>query len=65
MTFEEFFIESMNTPTPLRRGQFAYTLLYEKRTDLAARMVEEQPDVDPFYLDTKIPEFLVWVAKNW
>ena len=65
MTLEEFFMESMTAPTPLRRGQFAYNLLYEKRPDLATRIVENHSDVDPFYTDEKIPQFLLWVGENW
>ena len=65
MTFEEFLIESMNTPTPLRRGQFACNLLYKKRPDLAARIFDNHPELDPFYRDTNIPKFMIWVGENW
>ena len=65
MTFEEFLIESMNTPTEMRRGQFAVNLLAEKRRDLFDKMMKSYPEVDPFYQDVLIPKFLIWVGNNW
>ena len=65
MTFEEFLIESMNTQTHLRRGQFACWLLNEKRRDLYDKMMVERVDVDPFHDDLVIPRFIIWVGENW
>lgn len=65
MTFDQFLIESMNTPTNLRRGQFAVNLLSQVRYDLYELLTETGPGVDPFYNDTLIPSFLVWVGENW
>lgn len=64
-SYEEYVVEAMNTATTLRRGQFACNLLYKKRPDLAGRLFDNHPDLDPFYVDEKIPAFLTWVGENW
>lgn len=61
-SFEEYLIEAMNTPTALRRGQFAVNLLFDKRPDLCGKL---DIDLDPFYQDIRIPQFLTWVGENW
>lgn len=65
MTFEQFLTDSMNTPTNLRRGQFAVNLLSQVRYDLYESLTENGLGVDPFYDDTLIPKFLVWAGENW
>jgi hypothetical protein len=46
-----------------RPGQAHFNALYELRPDLADEI--RGTDLDPFYNDTRIPEFLCWVVAHW
>ena len=69
ITFEKFIEKTMGCTsaflrsTGQRRGQYAFNLLDEHRRDLADKIVKT--DNDPFYEDERIPQFLVWLEKNW
>lgn len=69
MTFEEYtalvvkrypFYRETND---WRSGQTYFNLLYRINPDLA-NSVRSSP-IDPFYLDARIPAFLLYVGKNW
>ena len=47
-----------------RMGQAYFNQLYEDRPDIA-KDVREDPDLDPFYDDSKIGQFLAFVANSW
>lgn len=64
-SFEDYLIEAMNTPTTLRRGQFAVNLLYDHRPDLYIKVTTTTEYIDPYYHDIRIPQFLTWVGENW
>lgn len=46
-----------------RKGQAFFNQLAEVRPDLAERV--RGTVLDPFYQETRLPEFLSFVAKNW
>jgi len=47
----------------LRMGQIFYNQLSELKHDLALQIVST--NLDPFYNDNVIPDFLNWVDANW
>jgi len=46
-----------------RVGQWMFNVLHEMRPELANAV--RGGDLDPFYDDAKIDNFLNWVSKNW
>jgi hypothetical protein len=50
-------------PSDLRMGQFFYNSLHDVRPDLAERVAGT--DDDPFYLDSRLPEFCGAIAWWW
>lgn len=63
MRYEDYLRRTMIPPRSLRRGQWAFNLLYELRPDLARRVVGTP--LDPFHNDYRLPTFFGWVGNNW
>lgn len=70
MTFEQYLEEVQATfqkwstaSNPWRLGQTYFNVLCELRPDLSERI--RTTDLDPFYRDQIIPEFLNWVGEQW
>ena len=47
-----------------RVGQAAFNSLLEHRPDLAEK-IRGDPDLDPFYYSSKLPEFYSYLKANW
>lgn len=47
----------------LRWGQAHFNVLHDVHPDLSARV--HNTELDPFYLDERIPQFLAFVSSNW
>lgn len=62
-TFETFITEASWHKPSQRPGQRYMNLLMDMRPDLA-KMVRAN-DLDPFYLDERIPMFLEYVMRHW
>lgn len=46
----------------LRRGQAAYETLWKWDLRLASKV--DGSEIDPYYVDERIPDFLEWVAAH-
>lgn len=46
-----------------RKGQLHFNLLHRLRPDLADKI--RGTEIDPFYLDERIPTYLTWITNNW
>ncbi len=46
-----------------RKGQYAFNLLHEHRPELAN--ATRGTSLDPFHRDDVLPEFMMYVEKNW
>ena len=69
MTFEEYLVQVNrdyvdNAPT-LRLGQQYSNTLHLAKPALGKYIAERVPNVDPFYDDARLPEFLEYVAGIW
>lgn len=62
-TFETFITEASWHERSLRPGQRYMNLLTDMRPDLAADV--RANDLDPYYLDERIPMFLEFVMRHW
>ena len=51
-----------NNPHNLRLGQFYANELSTHNLELSRKVPS---DVDPYYLTTRLPDFLKWVSENW
>jgi hypothetical protein len=47
-----------------REGQTAFNLLYILRPDLSEQ-IRGDVQLDPFYVDGKLPAFWAWVEQEW
>lgn len=66
MTFDEYVVEASEyqRENPHQRsGQVYFNVLYQVRPDLSERI--RTTDLDPFYRDQRLPQFLEFVANNW
>jgi hypothetical protein len=66
MTFDEFLATVKQTEADKphwRRGQTVFNVLYQLRPDLAERI--RTTDLDPFYLDNRVPWTLAWIEDEW
>lgn len=64
MSFEEYFNDVNDfVPSVLRKGQYAFNLLHTVRPDITAQILATE--LDPFYIDSKLPEFMARVKQVW
>lgn len=65
MTYAEYLESVMRyrAGTNLRRGQAAFNMLHDHRPDLAEMV--QSTDLDPYYLDARLPAFYSFVGENW
>lgn len=69
MTFEEYLIQvnkdyAVNAPT-IRLGQQYSNTLYAAKPALGSYITSRASHVDPFNDDSRLPEFLNYVARIW
>lgn len=63
-TFADYVVAIMMTkPDTQRYGQWAFNLLHELRPELADEV--RATEVDPFYDNLRVPEFLDWLEGKW
>ena len=63
-TFEDYLVMIYREHnTSLRLGQQAFTTLGVMRPDLAEQVMGME--LDPFYADEYLPEFLAYVGHHW
>ena len=66
MEFHEYLSEVMlemdNNPQ-MREGQVYFNVLYKMKPELANKITGTE--LDPFYQDEKLGEFLSFICKNW
>lgn len=65
MKFETYLEQITNQPPPpgWRRGQAAFNLLHQERPDLSEEI--HTSCLDPYYDDTRLPQFLRFVEELW
>lgn len=67
MTFYQYLMVCMATykgsHSTLRMGQVYYNVLYTYRPNLGTEV--NGGDMDPFHIDSRIPQFLSWVEAHW
>lgn len=64
MTYDEYLATVDRTDRlGLRRGQHYYNVLYNLRPDLANAVCDTP--ADPFYDDSRIDDFLIFIQVNW
>jgi hypothetical protein len=68
MTFNQY-VEMVRQLAPLhpewREGQRYFNTLHDVRPDLADKVINAFPIVDPFYRDELIASFLGFVGEQW
>ena len=66
MTLNEFIqeVSKAERPKELRHGQWLVNSLSMVRPDLGNQMTADKP-FDPFYDDSRIPAFWVWLGEHW
>lgn len=64
MELWEFLRDMTRIPQEQRPGQYAFNLLCQVRPDLSEQ-VRGRLQVDPFYNDRFIPNFIQFVSDNW
>lgn len=69
MTFEQWLCKTMTyeKPSYIRLGQHIWNSLCEDKADLINHICNDDEiyKLDPFYVDSRIPAFLVYVQENW
>ena len=66
-SFEDYWdalTERWQAPQPFRLGQDAFNLLHRFRPDLCEKIMGNL-EIDPFYVDDRLPEFLAFVKAQW
>ena len=61
--FFDLFYKTLSNNPNYRIGQCYFNVLWEIDPELANEI--RGTEVDPFYLDKKIPDFLETLAKKW
>lgn len=69
MTYARYLVEvakyqAKYMPLGQRQGQCYFNMLHEVRPDLA-NQIRGNVELDPFYVDARIGNFLAWVCNNW
>lgn len=66
MTFAAFlfaYTTSKRKHSAQRAGQYWFNLLHEVRPELANRI--RGTEIDPFYIDERVPMFISYIGDNW
>lgn len=56
--------QHVTDPDPWRFGQTCFNVLHDVRPDLSPK-VRGNHDLDPFYVDHKLPAFFEFLKENW
>lgn len=68
MTYGEYLhtaLRDFNSEGLIRSGQWLMILLAEHNPALHNHIMTFRSDVDPFYVDNRIPAFLEYVQEHW